>query len=249
MRSGGVGRWSARICAILRLRLLSTAPLALVLVAMMLGGCGGSSSSGNGIESKAPAEIVAISKIAANSASSVHVSGSVVSNGAPITLNLELLAGKGGRGRISENGLSFDLIQVGKTAYISGSPAFYSHFGGSAAAQLFKGKWLKESTSSGGFSALGSLTNLSQLVDSALASHGTLEKGATTTVNGQQVLSITDPSHGGTLYIATTGKAYPIQIVKSGASGGKILFDRWNEPVKLVAPKNAIDLSQLQANH
>jgi hypothetical protein len=238
----------------LRLRPSLATLLALVLIAVVLGGCGssssgpssGSSSSGNGIASKPSAEIVALAKIAADSASSVHVSGSIASSGSPITLDLELLAGKGGRGRISESGLSFDLIEVGGTAYISGSPAFYSHFGGPAAAQLFRGKWLKAPTASGSFSTLGSLTNLSQLVDSALASHGTLEKGATTTVNGHQVIAITDASHGGTLYVATTGKPYPIQVRKSGASGGKILFDRWNAPVTLVAPKNAIDLSQLQ---
>jgi len=225
--------------------------MALVLAATVLGGCGGSSSSsssGNGIASKAPSEVVAVAKVAADSASSVHVSGSIVSGGSPITLDLELLAGKGGRGRISENGLSFDLIQVDGTAYIRGSPAFYSHFGGPAAAQLFQGKWLKAPTSGGNFSTLGSLTNLSQLVDSALASHGTLKKGATTSANGQQALPITDASHGGTLYIATTGKPYPIQITKSGTSGGKILFNRWNAPVTLVAPKNAVDLSRLQAN-
>jgi hypothetical protein len=236
----------------LRLRPPLTASIALVLMTAVLGGCGGSSSgssSGNGIASKAPAEIVALAKVAADSASSVHVSGSIVSGGSPITLDLELLAGKGGRGRISENGLSFNLIQVGGTAYISGSPAFYSHFGGPAAAQLFQGKWLKAPTSNGSFSTLGSLTNLSQLVDSALASHGTLQKGATTTVDRQQVITITNASHGGTLYVATTGKPYPIQITKSGTNGGKILFDRWNAPFTLVAPKNAIDLSQLQGNH
>ena len=221
-------------------------------MAAVLGGCGGSSSgssSGNGIASKAPAEIVALAKVAADSASSVHVSGSIVSGGSPITLDLELLAGKGGRGRISENGLSFDLIQVDGTAYIRGSPAFYSHFGGPTAAQLFQGKWLKAPTSNGSFSTLGSLTNLSQLLDTALAEHGTLAKGTTTTLDGQQVLSVTDPSHGGTLYVATTGKPYPIEITKSGSSGGKISFDRWNAPVALAAPKNAIDLAQLQANH
>jgi hypothetical protein len=225
--------------------------MALVLAATVLGGCGSSasSSSGNGIASKTPTEAVAVAKVAADSASSVHVSGSIVSGGSPITVDLELLAGKGGRGRIAENGLSFDLIQVAGTAYIRGSPAFYSHFGGAAAAQLFQGKWLKAPTSNGSFSTLGSLTNLSQLIDSALASHGTLQKGATTTANGRQVLPILDASHGGTLYVATTGKPYPIQITKSGTSGGKIVFDRWNAPVTLVAPKNAVDLSRLQANH
>ena len=60
---------------------------------------------------------------------------------------------------------------------------------------------------------------------------------------------VTDASHGGTLDVATTGKPYPIQIRKSGKGGGKISFDRWNAPVTLAAPKNAIDLSQLQGEH
>lgn len=223
--------------------------MALVLVAAVLAGCGSSSSSGNGITSKTPAEVVAAAKVAATGASSVHVTGSIVSSSSPITLDMELLAGKGGRGQISENGLSFDVIQIDGTAYISGSPAFYSHFGSPAAAQLLQGKWLKTPASSGTFASLGPLTNLSQLLDTALAEHGTLAKGTTITLDGAQVLSVTDPSHGGTLYVATTGKPYPIEITKSGSSGGKISFDRWNAPVALAAPKNAIDLAQLQANH
>jgi hypothetical protein len=231
-----------------------------VLAAALLGGCGSSggsgsssssssSSSSNGVASKTPAEIISAAKAAADSASSVHVSGSIVSGSAPITLNLELLAGKGGRGQISENGLSFNLIQVDGTVYISGSPAFYSHFGGPAAAQLLEGKWLKAPSSNGNFSTLGSLTNLSQLLNTALADHGTLAKGVTTTVDGQKVLSVTDVSHGGTLYVATTGKPYPIEITKSGKNGGKILFDRWNAPVTLAAPKNSIDLAQLNSHN
>jgi hypothetical protein len=226
------------------------AVVALALLAAVLAGCGSSSSSsGNGIASKSPAEIVAGAKVAADSASSVHVSGSIVSSSSPITLNLELLAGKGGHGQISEGGLSFDLIQVGGTVYISGSPAFYSHFAGPAAAQLLQGKWLKAPASSGNFSTLGSLTNLSKLLDTALADHGTLTKGSTTTLDGAHVISITDVSHGGVLYVATTGKPYPLEITKGGASGGKITFDRWDAPVALAAPKGAIDLAQLETRH
>ena len=156
--------------------------------------------------------------------------------------------GKGGRGQISEGGLSFNLILLDGTAYISGSPAFYSHFGGPAAAQLLEGKWLKAPASSGTFSSLGSLTDLDQLLSTALSDHGALAKGPTTTIDGQQVLSVTDASHGGTLYVATTGKPYPIEISKSGKTGGKISFGSWNAPVTLAAPKDAIDLSQLESH-
>jgi hypothetical protein len=224
------------------------ATLTLLLVAAMLAGCGTSSSS-NGIASKTPTEIAAAAKVAATGASTVHVSGSIVSSNSPIALDMELVAGKGGRGQISENGLSFDVIQVAGTTYISGSPAFYSHFGGSAAAALLQGKWLKAPARSGSFSTLGSLTNLSQLLGTVLAEPGTLTKGTTSTVDGQPVLAITDVSHGRTLYVATTGKPYPIEITKSGSTGGKISFTDWNASVVLAAPKDAIDLAQLQAEH
>lgn len=224
--------------------------VAVVLGAILLGGCGGSggSSSSNGIASKTPTEILSAATAAAEHASSVHVSGSIVSAGSPITLDLELMRSKGGRGQISEGGLSFNLILLDGTAYISGSPAFYSHFAGPAAAQLLEGKWLKAPASSGTFSSLGSLTDLNQLLDTALSDNGALAKGPTTTIDGQQVLSVTDASHGGTLYVATTGKPYPIEISKSGATGGKISFSNWNAPVTLAAPKDAIDLSALESH-
>lgn len=220
--------------------------LGLLLLAAAIGGCGGS-SSGNGIASKTPTEVLAATKVAADAANSVHVAGAIVSNGSPITLDMDLLAGKGGRGQLSENGLSFELIQVGKTVYIKGSAAFYRHIGGNAAAQLLQGKWLKAPAHSADFSSLSQLTDLRQLVDTTLANHGSLTKGGTTTVNGQKVLGVTDTSKGGTLYIAATGPPYPIEISKGGAGGGKIVLDRWNEPLKLAAPANAIDVAQLQS--
>jgi hypothetical protein len=229
----------------------TTAPLLVVLlIATVLAGCGGSSSSsGNGVAGKTPAQILAATKAASDTATSVHVSGSIVSEKSPITLNMNLLAGKGGRGQLSESGLAFELIQVGGTVYIKGSSAFYKHIGGTAAAQLLQGKWLKAPSTDANFASLSQLTDLRQLVDQTLTSHGSLKKTATTTIDGQKVVGVTDTTKGGTLYIATTGKPYPVEIAKTGSSGGggKITFDRWNSPVTLAAPANAIDVAQLQS--
>jgi hypothetical protein len=229
-----------------RPRLLATVLVA--LAAAVSGGCG-SGSSGNGVASKTPTEIVAATKAAADSASSVHVSGSIVSGGTPITLDMHLLQGKGGSGQISESGLSFELIEAEGTVYIKGSPAFYRHFAGGAAALLLQGKWLKAPAGNSSFASLSSLTELRKLLDSALTNHGALVKGPTTTVEGQQVIGVTDTSEGATLYVATTGKPYPVAIIKSGASGGKVTFDKWNEPVSLTAPANAVDITKLQSGH
>jgi hypothetical protein len=226
-----------------------TALAALTLLIAVLAGCGGgsSSSSSNGVADKSPADILAATKVASDAAKTVHVSGSIVSNGSPITLDMNLLAGKGGRGQLSESGLSFELIQVGKTVYIKGSPAFYKKIGGTAAAQLLQGKWLKAPASNSDFASLSQLTDLRQLVDPTLSNHGSsLTKSGSSTIAGQKVVGITDKAKGGTLYIAATGQPYPVQIVKTGSGGGKISFDRWNSSVTLSAPANAIDVAQLQ---
>ncbi len=226
----------------------SIAPaLAALLTVVLLAGCGGSSSSGNGVASKTPNQILEATKAAAAKAQSVHIAGSIVSEGKPISLDMELVAGKGGKGKISQEGFSIDLIQVNGAVYINGSAAFYRHVGGAAAAQLLQGKWLKAPANSGELASLSSLTNLGKLIETALASHGTLTKGSETTINGQKAIGITDKSKGGTLYVATTGTAYPIEISKDGSSGGKVVFDKWNQSVTLTAPANAIDINQLQS--
>jgi hypothetical protein len=226
------------------------ASLLLVLVAL-LSGCGSSSSSsGNGIASKSAAQIVQAAKVAAAGAVSAHVAGSIVSEGKPISLDMELLAGKGGKGRISLEGLSLDLIDVDKAVYINGSAAFYKHLAGSAAAQLLQGKWLKAPDSTGNFASFSSLTDLGKLVGSTLAAHGALSRAtSTTTVEGQKVIGVTDATKGGTLYVAATGTPYPIEITKAGAGGGKIVFDRWNKPVTLTPPASSINIDALQTGH
>lgn len=226
-----------------------------MLLAVATAGCSGSSgssssSSGNGVASKPPAEILAATKSAAEHASSAHIAGALRSGGSPITLDLDLLAGHGGRGRLSEGGLAFELIVVDGTVYIKGSPSFYRRFGGTAAARLFQGKWLRSSATSSELATLASLTDLGRLLDQALADHGTLTKltkGATTTAFGQPVVELQDTSKDGSLYVATTGQPYPIEIVKRGSDPGHVAFTRWNEPVSLSAPSGAVDIGQLRA--
>jgi hypothetical protein len=232
--------------AAVRRRLTSVAGLSLVLGATALAGCGGG-SSGNGVASKPPAEIIAAAKAAADGASSVHVSGSTVTSGTPITLDLHLVAGKGGAGRIAENGLSFELIELDETIYIKGSPAFYTHFAGAAAAQLLQGKWLKASAGSASFAELSSLTELHKLLDAVFAaSNRPLVSLGSSTVSGQAVVGVKDTAKNEKLYVAATGKPFPIELTKSGTGGGTIAFTAWDKPVALKAPANAVDIEKLQ---
>jgi len=216
----------------------------LALCVVAIAGCGGASS--NGVASKSPDEIVAAAKSAASGAKTMHLAGTFVAERAPLSLDLHLVNGKGARGTITEHGLAFQLIETEGEVYIYGSQAFYEHFGGKAAAQLFKGKWLKAPTNSGEFSSLSSLTEMSALLETLLSSHGTLQHAGTTTINGQPAVGVSESAKGGTLYVASTGKPYPVAVVKGGSGGGRIDFDEWNAPVSLTPPANAIDISQLQ---
>jgi hypothetical protein len=225
-------------------RHLLAAALCLLVLGLLLAGCG--SSSGNGVESKSAAQILEASKAAAAKATSVHIEGTIASSGKPITLNMDLLAGKGGKGTISQEGFKIQLIQVSGAVYINGTAAFYKHVGGAAAAQLLQGKWLKAPADSGELASLAELTNLGKLIETALSGHSALAKGATTTVAGKKAIGLRDTAKGGTLYVATSGNPYPLEIVKSGKESGKVVLDRWNQPVTLAAPAGAIDISKLQ---
>ncbi len=213
-----------------------------VLTVLALAACGGGGGSDNGVASKSPEQIVAAAQSAIQSATSVHVAGSLVSNGQPVSLDLDILSGKGAKGQISEGGLSFQILASGSTVYIKGSSAFLQHFGGSTAATVFAGKWLKGSAT-GQLAAIEEFTNLHALFNQILSGHGKLAKGSTSTVNGQKVVGINDTTRGGTLYVATTGKAYPIEVSRSGSGGGKLSFSNYDESVSLSPPPGAIDIS------
>jgi hypothetical protein len=221
--------------------------LSLVLAGVLFAGCGSSSKSAksNGEESKPAAKVLADAKTAATSASSAHVSGSIQSEGTPITLDLSTARGKGAKGSMSTSGLKFDLVRIGDTLYIRGSDEFLKHFAGGDVAQLLHDKWLKASATHGRLKSLAPLTSLGALFAGVSAQHGKLVNDGKSTYKGADVIVIRDTSDNSKLYVAATGKPYPVAIVggKKGESG-TITFDDWNKSVPLSAPDGAIDISQ-----
>lgn len=220
--------------------------LGLVLAAV-LAGCGssGESAKSNGEESKPAAQVLADAKAAASNASSAHVSGSIQSKGTPITLDLTTARAKGAKGSMSTSGLKFDLVRVGDTLYIRGSDDFLKRFAGAAVAQLLHDKWLKASATHGRLRSLAPLTNLGALFAGISSQHGKLVNDGKTTYKGADVVVVRDTSDNSKLYVAATGKPYPVALIggKKGQSG-TITFDDWNKSVSLSAPSSAIDISK-----
>lgn len=224
-------------------RTVSVAACAIALSAA-LAGCGG--SSGNGVESKSASGIVAAALNAAESAKTVHVAGSGSAEGSKVAIDLKIDGEKGAVGTITKGSLSVRLIRVGSRAYINGGTSFYERYGGPEAAKLFKGRWLETSATSGEAAALSDLTSLKSLLGSIRGHSSALKKGGTQKVDGVQTIAVTDTQKHGTLYVATTGKPYPVAIVKKGAEGGRFAFDEWEKPVSVSAPSNAINIEKLE---
>lgn len=220
----------------------------LLAAAGLLAGCGGSGSKSNGEAGKSPAQVLKDTTAAAGEASAVHVAGSIVSGGTPITLDLTMVRGTGGKGSMTENGLRFELVRIGNTVYIRGSDAFYKKTAGAAAAQLLHGKWLKGATTNSNLATLSELTDIDKLMAQVTSStsHGKLVNDGETTYKGEKVDVIRDTSDGSKLYVAATGPAYPVAI-EGGKTGekGTVTFDGWNQSVAVTAPKGAIDISKL----
>ena len=226
---------------------MRAAALALALAAALLAGCGGHSSSAkpNGEETKPANRVLADADAAATSASSVHVSGTVNSNGTPIVLDLSMAHSKGAKGSLSTNGLKFDLVRIGDTLYVRGSDSFYKHFAGAVAAQLLHDKWLKGSATKSRLSSLAPLTSIDTLFAKIATGHGKLSNDGKKTYKGQEVVQLRDTSDNSKLLVAATGKPYPVAITGGSKSqSGTITFDDWNASVSLSAPSNALDISQ-----
>jgi hypothetical protein len=218
----------------------STARLGLGLAVALLAGCS-RSSAGVGSSSDTAQQIVTASKAAADGAATVHVSGTVHGAGGPLSIDLYLVGGEGGEGRIAQGGHRLRLIHVGRFVYIKGYPALYRRLGAPLAKDL-RGGWLKGRTN-GALAPFASLTNLDFVVDTAVTSHGTLARKGTSTVDGRKVVAVGDLAVGGTLYVAAQGTPYPLEA--RTPDGGTITFDRWNQPVTLAAPTDAVNVNQL----
>ena len=222
------------------------------ITAVAISACGGSggsnSTSGNGVASKSPQQILSSAVTAAKGAKSVHVAGTVKNGGQTIAIDLSITSGHGASGSIAEGNASFKLIEAGGAFYIQPNARFLNEFThSSAAVQLLRGKWLKGSPSDPSFQSFAQLTSIKSLMGSLTQNHGTLSKGSTTTINGAKAIAL-HSSKGGTMYVATTGQPYPLQVSKgSGSTVGKVTFTDWNKQFSISAPSNSVDLSKLQS--
>jgi hypothetical protein len=213
---------------------------------MLLGGCGGGGASDNGIEKLSADNALAKVKADAAAVTSVHVKGEIDQSGKSLGLDVRL--GKAmGTGTLTISGGQLEIRLLNGTAYVRGDQAALIASGAPASqASLAADKWLKGSATTGSLSSFSSFLDIKTLFNALLTPQGSLKTGSSTTVNGTKAFSLIDTSSsGGTLYIALTGKALPLRIMKTGSGGGQVDFTDYDAKVTVTAPAGAIDISQL----
>jgi hypothetical protein len=174
----------------------------------------------------------------------VRLKGILADNDDEIALNVRIGS------RTAEGTMKVPVKSKGKPLpvairYVKGrlyfrSPQMMRSLGGAQAASLVGNRWF--------YSPKGSLSGpFEEFVDvkkfsSVFTSDGAkVPKGATTTVNGVPAIALTD-SDGGVLYVATTGKPYPLRLAPGDGSGQKLDFLDYDAPLVVSAPAAAINV-------
>jgi hypothetical protein len=225
-----------------------------VIAALAVAGCGSGSSSpatttssGNGEASKPAAQALSDAVNAAESASSLHMSGNVSSGATPIALDLSIAEGKGATGWVMLSGSKVELVIVGNAGYLKADSAFWTQFAGPdgpTIVRMLAGRWLKFPLDSPKFQPIVSFSRPNALFDSLKSSADShLKNNGETMYKGQRVVALDAGATNGMLYVSATGKPYPVALVKGGSTGSAITFSDWNQSVSLTAPTDVLDVS------
>ena len=237
------------------MRALRSSVAGALLGCLVLAGCGGSSSGGgkdNGVASLSAKDIVAKSQAAAKSASSVHVKGTVASDGQTVAIDMRLKKGVGAKGTVAVGNSPVEILRVGDAAYLKASREFWTQVANATVGAKLADKYVKGSTNDATFKSFVSFTDLTSMFDSIFDTSSTsLQKVAGKTIGGVPTVGIKDPDpkNGGVLYVATTGRPYPLLIESDTGSAdkGSIAFDEWDTSVSLTSPPadQVLDISNL----
>jgi hypothetical protein len=229
-----------------RLRIRPALAIALAVSAVVVSGCGSSSSgaSSNGEAKKTGPEVVKDAAAALAASGAAHVTGTATDPSTKQTESLDLqLQSDGTSGSITSGGTKVDIVAVGGADYIKAPASFYvAQKATPAVAAKLGNQWVKSPSGStfDSFTLAAISKSLSEPTDSSIE-----QKVTTGSLNGQEVV-IVKQVDGSQLYVAATGKPYPLKTVNSAKSkngAGTVTLTDFGKQVVIKAPAGALDAS------
>jgi hypothetical protein len=233
--------------------------LASSVAALLLAGCAGgevagsgapatSSPADNGVAAQSADEILAKAKAALQGAGAVRIKGTGGRGANRFDIDMRY-AGASAQGTISVAGRPIEMRRIGQTVYVKGSREFWTGRVPAPAVELLTGKWLKSPVTGDRLGELASLTDLSEAADGILEPDGKVTKGERKTIAGTPAIALaSDGADGGKLYVATTGKPYPLQIIPTDPkTSGQVTFSDFGKQLTVSPPPAdlVIDVSKL----
>ncbi|MFI5737602.1 hypothetical protein ACIOJG_04510 [Streptomyces anulatus] len=199
----------------------------------------------NGVAKLSAAEIDEKARAAADAASAVRLSGTLVSKGGTYRLEMKLNA-EGGMGSVTSKKQSFALLRVDDELYLKAPADFWTHeesggdAGGSSdvtAADKLGGKYVKVPEGDPSYRQLRGFTDKKVLLDGLLALNGKVNKGGRDTVAGHRTIQILGgKGEGGAFDVSLEDQPYPVRVARGGGGGTVTLAD-WGKAFPLEAPE------------
>ena len=232
---------------------------------VILAGCGGTEVAGkgapaspspsasptpsdNGVAALDAEQILSKAKSALKTADAVRIKGTAGAGSDRIDIDMRY-ADTSAQGTLASAGQPIAIRRIGDTVYIKGSRGFWKSTVPPAAVELLTGKWLKGPVTDQRLAGLAELTDLSKAAEGILKPDGKISKGEKKTIAGTPAIAlVSSGKDGGKLYIATTGKPYPLQIAPTKATDvGQIDFTEYGKKVAVSPPaaELVIDVSKL----
>ena len=186
-----------------------------------------SAPADNGVAALTADQILERAKTALKAANAFHVKGSVVDKGQRTTMDFKTRAGAL-LGSLAIGKAKIELLTVAGKQYMRPNEAFWAtsldRTKAHTMAKLMGDKWAKIPDKNQDFTNLFSAASIDEL----LKPGGKLTKGQTKEVDGVPAIGLVEnSSDGGTLWVATTGEAYPLRLQPKNPSEGGIAFSEF----------------------
>lgn len=239
---------------------VGTALLAFAVAACGGAGHGGSGTSGssgasrstpqatagtpaaNGVGQMRADQAARAALAALTSVRSVRVTGTFPANGRSERFDLRFAGRTAANGSFTLNGAAIQMITCDGAMYLKAGQDGWAAMGNPAGTTgMMAGRWFKVSSAQ----APGTTPLSLAFFTAELAAHATMAGAAVTagTLAGHQVAVIAYPD-GSKLYVAATGRPYPLRFDVTGGTGGRRDFSDYEAALHIVAPGGATDISR-----
>ncbi|MGC2191142.1 MAG: hypothetical protein WA751_02285 [Candidatus Dormiibacterota bacterium] len=220
---------------------LATAAL---LSTLILSSC---AASPNGVQKENGKAIVTAAGKALGSARTLEIQATSTVQGSQGSITFDIEGKNQGEGSFTSSTISFQALELKGTDYFR-SKTLWSQVGGVSLQTDLGDRWVyiaaKSSTATGLTQAFATLTSPKQLGLEISKQAATAVRGKVAVFKGQPVVEVKESSTEA-LYVATTGKPYPLRWLQAAA--GDVTFRDFGKRFHFRAPKKPLNLAAILA--